>query len=70
MAIDPGENFSHFLQNFHNYRYDAWYIANRDLSDHEYIIESLATMARTETSDSETAVRYIANGGLSDHEYM
>ena len=44
MAIDPGEFFGRFLQNYWSYSFAAWYIAKGGLSDHE-AMETLATAA-------------------------
>ena len=44
MAIDPGEFFGRFLQNYRSDSFAAWYIAKGGLSDHE-AMETLATAA-------------------------
>ena len=59
MAIDPGETFAHFLQNYQSYSSTARCIANRGPSDHE-AMETLATAAWKGTSDSKS-INYALN---------
>ena len=59
MAIDPGETFARFLQNYQSYSSTAWCIANGGLNDHE-AMETLATAAWKGTSNSKS-INYALN---------